>query len=739
MTAPAHNVIRALVMGSPTARRTWVDLLKSQQWYVSEQSDWLDTLPHLSYVLVILLIEESDAQCATMIRQLKQHFPQSYFCAVLLTEHLDQLPALFQVGLDDYVLASAPSDEREGRVLRLSYRLHQSYISRTAQSAHQNSTPSNSAALKQFPYLASHHLRQTCIRIRHQLETLIEKAPTPLQKVELAQLLERTNTMSKMLNAALGDTPFTLRSSVPSPPMTHQDYVIVDPQLKVQQYSEGVQQYAEADAPVRIGHSIQESFPELTSIETLVSDLFSGQTKGYELSGVARHKGTEYPLYFDLYINVYTQPSNFQQSVSLIVLLNNATERMLFQQQLIQSANEAQLLLRKLEASRHYITQIINSMADALIVTTQSGIIKKTNPAAQRLFGYQSYEMLAQPITKFVTDQAFLAQVAEGTFTTPTEVTCLRRDQEHRYISFSCGTIRTEEDIQEFVYVGRDITERKLAEAKIRQLNESLQARTQDLEVVNAELEVVNEELESFSRTVSHDLRTPLSHIDFFNQMLLEEFASELPAEAQDYILQIRQAGHRMQQLIHDLLELSRATRIALTCETVDLSAIAGPIIEQLHSNAPDREYEFVVPKELLVWGSPALLRIVLENLLQNAWKYSGKETSTRIELGSCSTNEMPISLDYEGQIFFVRDNGVGFDMNHANKLFKTFSRLHSARDFEGTGIGLTTVQRIIHRHGGQIWAEATVGQGATFYFTLASGVMAAQSYGESQITPTVE
>ncbi|NEO86060.1 MAG: PAS domain S-box protein [Spirulina sp. SIO3F2] len=710
-----QNAMQALVLGQPAVRQNWVMLLRAQQWHVTEHSDWLDTLPNINFELVLLLAVEPGNRGIRMIQQLQRHFPHSYFCAVLTPEQLSQLPDLLQIGLDDYVLSSATAAEQCGRLQRLSHRLHQDYA--TEAFAATQATPnkiSGSISLKQFPYLASHHLRQTLIRIRRQLEALLEDAKTPIQAAAIAQILERTRTVQQMLNAVLGDTSPTLRSPPLNPPLTHQDYIIVDHQFLVQQYSEGVQQYAEADCPVTLGQNVQESFPELMGVESLIAELLTGQTKGYELSGIARRSTVDYPVYFDLYINVYGQPASYQQSGYLIILINNATERMLFQQQLIQSANEAQLLLRKLATTKNYIAEIINAMADALIVTTQSGIIKKTNPAAQKLFGYQDYEMLAQPITHFVSDEAFLRKIAQSDFTDRAEVTCQRRNQESCYISFSCGIISTEEDNQEYVYVGRDVTERKQAEAKIQQLNHSLQERTQ-------ELEVVNEELESFSRTVSHDLKTPLSHIDFFNQLLLEEYGEQLPAEAQDYIRQIHQAGQRMQQLIHDLLQLSRATRMELDCATVDLSAIAHSISHQLRGNAPERVCRFLIPQTLPVWGNAALLRIVLENLLQNAWKYTRNEAAAQIEVGVCSTTQMPIPLDYEGQIFFVRDNGVGFDMAYADKLFRTFSRLHSARDFEGTGIGLTTVQRIIHRHGGQIWAEAAVGEGAVFYFTLAS------------------
>jgi PAS domain S-box-containing protein len=449
----------------------------------------------------------------------------------------------------------------------------------------------------------------------------------------------------------------------------------------------------------------------LVGIEPILGELLTEKTKGYELSGIARLTAEDYPLYFDLYIHTY-RPSVPGDLPRLIILINNATDRMLFQQQLLQTANESQLLLKRLATTKNYISQVMYSMADALIVTTQSGIIKQTNPAAQRLFGYKDYELLAQPISNLVRDPQFLNNIARGQPVDQAEVTCQRRNQKTLYVSFSCGVIITEDDQQEFVYVGRDVTERKLAEAQIRQLNQSLRDRTQ-------ELELANEELESFSRTVSHDLRAPLGHINAFYQLLREDYSTQWPAEAQDYLEQIYLASQRMERLIHDLLQLSRATRLELTRDKVDLGALAHQVMQQLRRSEPDRACTVTIAPQVWVWGNYALLQIVMENLLRNAWKYTSKRGMAEIEFGVSRAVTLNYPLATSGRVFWVRDNGAGFNMAYADKLFQTFSRLHSPREFEGTGIGLATVHRIIHRHGGQIWAEAVEDQGATFYFTL--------------------
>jgi two-component system sensor histidine kinase/response regulator len=228
-----------------------------------------------------------------------------------------------------------------------------------------------------------------------------------------------------------------------------------------------------------------------------------------------------------------------------------------------------------------------------------------------------------------------------------------------------------------------------------------------ELEAKNRELASLNKELETFSYSVSHDLRAPLRSIDGFSAALAEDCGPSLDEQGQDYVHRIRQSVRRMTQLIDGMLELSRVTRSELRRDEVDLAAIARGVFARLQAQEPEREVELVCPSPLSTQGDPRLLEIVLDNLLRNAWKFTGKSAAPRIEVGR------------RGASFFVRDNGAGFDMAYAGKLFAAFQRLHAASDYEGTGIGLATVQRIVHRHGGRIWAEGETDQGATFYFTL--------------------
>ncbi|MBN1661857.1 MAG: PAS domain S-box protein [Anaerolineae bacterium] len=226
-----------------------------------------------------------------------------------------------------------------------------------------------------------------------------------------------------------------------------------------------------------------------------------------------------------------------------------------------------------------------------------------------------------------------------------------------------------------------------------------------------SELRAVNKELEAFAYSVSHDLRAPLRSIDGFGQALLEDYGSVLDDVGAEYLRRMRTSSQRMGRLIDDLLHLSRLTRREPVREDVDLSDLAREISTELQRSAPDRQVEWVLGADLVAYADPGLLRAVLENLLGNAWKFTAKHETARIEFGM--EERQGVSA------FFVRDDGAGFDMAYRSKLFGAFQRLHGVREFEGVGVGLATVQRIIHRHGGQIWAESAVEQGATFFFTL--------------------
>jgi PAS domain S-box-containing protein len=250
----------------------------------------------------------------------------------------------------------------------------------------------------------------------------------------------------------------------------------------------------------------------------------------------------------------------------------------------------------------------------------------------------------------------------------------------------------------------RDVTQRKRMQEDVQKLNEDLKQRA-------AQLEAANKELEAFSYSVSHDLRAPLRSIDGFSHVLLEDYGEQLPDEGKGYLERVRAAAQRMATLIDDLLNLSRVTRTALQPKFINLSKMVEEIAGSLQEGQPDREVTFSIMPDLMVEGDPRLLHIVLENLLSNAWKFTSKQDHPVIEFGQ--------KAHAKERTFYVRDNGVGFDMAYADKLFGVFQRLHSVSEFPGTGVGLATVQRIIAIHGGRIWAESEEGKGAGFYFTL--------------------
>ena len=254
--------------------------------------------------------------------------------------------------------------------------------------------------------------------------------------------------------------------------------------------------------------------------------------------------------------------------------------------------------------------------------------------------------------------------------------------------------------------VSEDITERRRAEEAVRQLNA-------DLQMQSARLQTANKELEAFSYSVSHDLRAPLRSIDGFSQAILEDYAEQLDGQGKDYLQRVRASTQRMAELIDDLLNLARVSRGELRLETVNLSALAKKVAAELQQSEPERQVEFLIADGMVATGDGGLLKAALENLIGNAWKFTGRRSEAKIEFGVTGNNG---NHDY-----FVRDNGAGFDAAYAKKLFGAFQRLHDPGEFPGTGIGLATVQRIIHRHGGRIWAEGKPDEGATFYFTLST------------------
>lgn len=356
------------------------------------------------------------------------------------------------------------------------------------------------------------------------------------------------------------------------------------------------------------------------------------------------------------------------------------------------------------ENAQRHLAAIVNSTDDAIISKSLNETVLSWNPGAERVYGYTAEEMIGKPLSILVppgrSDELpeLLSEVRKGVSIERYHTIRRRKDGKDIDVALTLSPIR---DIAGNIIgasaIARDITEDKQAE--------------EELKKAKAAAELANRELEAFSYSVAHDLRAPLRAISGFSEILLGEHKEALDERGQEYLRRMAAAAERMGHLIDALLGLSRVTRTEPRKERVDLSKIAGSVIENLRVASPDRKVDVVIPEGIVTVGDPQLLRAVLENLLGNAWKFTSKRDGARIELGVTKADGKPA--------YFVTDNGAGFDMSYAGKLFAPFQRLHAQTAFPGTGIGLATVQRIVHRHGGRIWAESEAGKGATFFFTL--------------------
>ncbi len=405
------------------------------------------------------------------------------------------------------------------------------------------------------------------------------------------------------------------------------------------------------------------------------------------------------PCYFETYFGVKPYENWYDVRVfpsedGIVVFFLVTTER-----------KKAEQALQESEQRFHEMFESHQSIM--LLVEPESGRIVDLNVAAAKFYGYSREVLNSMNIADI--NQLPPSQVAQersnALYKTAKQFIFPHRlaDGEIRTVEVNSSPINVN-NRQILFSIIQDVTIREQAAKEIMKLNENLKQR-------NNEIEFINNELKAFSYSVSHDLKAPLRSMSGFSNALLEDYNEKLDAQGKQYLQKIQESGDLMTRLIDDLMMLSRVTTRDINYGKVNLSELAREVVTELSKTDPEHKVQTVIAPEMIAYGDRSLLRIVLSNLIGNAWKFSGKVAEPRIEIG--------VSKQNDDTVYFIRDNGAGFDMDYADKLFKPFQRLHTASEFTGTGIGLSIVQRIVHRHGGRVWAEGKPGEGATFYFTL--------------------
>lgn len=490
------------------------------------------------------------------------------------------------------------------------------------------------------------------------------------------------------------------------------EYLTIDRNLIVLDNSLNAAQFAYSPDDFKLGEDVRLSFPELIGIEPILIDILEGRQKSFELKGIARsdfnkeNNNTCSDIYFNLYVVHYYDKEISEHQ--LILILEDATELMVLKQTLAQRDNEAHLLLSSLAASKTYIDSIINSMADTLIVTTASGLIKTINPSTQKLFGYCQEELIGQPISKLITDERFIRNLkgssslgsSEIEIFNDLEIACHTKIGEEIFIAFSCSVIQTDiEDLNNFVYIGRDMTERKRAEI------EMMKALEQEREL---------RELKScFISMASHEFRTPMTSI-LSSTELLEIYGNQLTDDKKNkHFSRIKASIERMTELLNDVLLFSKieAGRWRFSPNPLNLRQFCENLIEELQAGVGiNHQIKLRCSDDFPnTCMDEKLLLHILSNLLTNAIKYSPQETTVQLRC-FCQEKEA---------VFEIQDEGIGIPVEDQGRLFELFHRAKNVGNIPGTGLGLAIVQNSVQFHGGTITFTSQVGIGTTFRVTL--------------------